>query len=191
MLDKNERWRDQWAYHQFQTCTRCELWKYRHNVVIGRGSLPSDVVFIGEGPGMSEDMLGNAFIGPSGKLLDSMVLAACVSAQAAGLELFYTNTVLCRPCDGKTLGNRPPKKGEMEACRDNVLRIIRSAKPRFIVYVGDVAERAMRKHFRDLPTAKIFHPAHVLRQGGRSSTRYYHNVRVLHDVFVSLTQREE
>lgn len=195
MSDK-KHWSKRWAYRQFQTCTQCDLWKYRHQVVVGRGSLPADVVIIGEGPGMSEDVLGKAFIGVSGKLLDVMLAEALLTQTVVGrwlqrdLEFFFTNTILCRPCNSKDGANRQPWKGEIDACRDNVLRIIRSAQPRYIVYAGDVAARTMRRYFKDVPTVKIYHPAHVARQGGRGTTRYQHNVRILSDMIEELYKKE-
>ena len=36
-------------------CTRCELCKTRTNVVFGQGVENAEVLFVGEGPGQSED----------------------------------------------------------------------------------------------------------------------------------------
>jgi uracil-DNA glycosylase len=45
-------------------------------VVLARGTLPCDVLFIGEGPGVSEDVTGRPFVGPAGSLLDHIVNTA-------------------------------------------------------------------------------------------------------------------
>jgi uracil-DNA glycosylase family 4 len=44
-----------------------------NRVVLVRGSVPCDVLFIGEAPGQSEDVVGRPFVGPAGKLLDRII----------------------------------------------------------------------------------------------------------------------
>ena len=56
-----------------QSCNRCGLCETRHNVVFGVGPKTADVMFIGEGPGEQEDLQGEPFVGPAGKLLDDMM----------------------------------------------------------------------------------------------------------------------
>lgn len=62
-----ERWKD---------CTACGLCEHRQKVVLARGSVPCDILFIGEAPGESEDCLGQPFVGPAGQLLDRIVRLA-------------------------------------------------------------------------------------------------------------------
>lgn len=47
-----------------------------HRRCLARGSLPCDVLFVGEAPGESEDVLGEPFRGPAGQLLDEIVRRA-------------------------------------------------------------------------------------------------------------------
>lgn len=42
-------------------------------VCLLRGSIPCDILFIGEAPGESENAMGYPFVGPAGKLLDRIV----------------------------------------------------------------------------------------------------------------------
>lgn len=58
---------------KWNDCQRCRLCEGRTNVVLARGRVPCDVLFIGEAPGVSEDILNKPFVGPAGKLLDSIV----------------------------------------------------------------------------------------------------------------------
>ena len=44
-----------------------------NKIVLGKGKLPCDVLFIGEAPGASEDVLGRPFVGPAGKVLDLII----------------------------------------------------------------------------------------------------------------------
>ena len=56
-----------------QHCRACPLAETRTNVVFGVGSRQADILFIGEGPGEQEDLQGEPFVGPAGKLLDLML----------------------------------------------------------------------------------------------------------------------
>ena len=51
-------------------CQNCRLASTRTKVVFGVGVVPSDIVFVGEGPGQQEDLQGEPFVGAAGKLLD-------------------------------------------------------------------------------------------------------------------------
>ena len=49
-------------------CRRCELCTDRTHVVFGQGVQTAEVLFVGEGPGQSEDEQGMPFVGRSGQL---------------------------------------------------------------------------------------------------------------------------
>lgn len=67
-----------WQSHvaRWKDCRRCCLCDGRKTVVLARGKIPCDVLFIGEAPGDSENVLGQPFIGPAGKLLDEIIREA-------------------------------------------------------------------------------------------------------------------
>ena len=54
-------------------CARCALCRTRNHVVFGVGNREADIIFIGEGPGEQEDLTGETFEGPAGKLLDDIL----------------------------------------------------------------------------------------------------------------------
>jgi uracil-DNA glycosylase family 4 len=150
-------------------CNRCGLSKTRINMVIGRGTLTASVLVIGEAPGKAEDVLGHAFIGESGKLLDSLLERAGIWAT----DCFYTNTVFCRPCDEPNGENREPKTEEIFLCLNNVLQTITCLKYlKGIIYAGKVSKKWYAARLRGLPSVSIIHPAALLRQGGTASPHY-------------------
>src|SRR3712207_2307405 len=56
-------------------CTRCHLYKHATQTVFGAGPAEfggesARIVLIGEQPGDQEDLQGEPFVGPAGKLLD-------------------------------------------------------------------------------------------------------------------------
>lgn len=173
------------SLRRWLSCKRCkDLAEYRRSVIVGEGTLPCRVLLIGEGPGKTEDLLGEPFVGRSGQLLRQGMRDA---AQLAGIDLpthFITNVVACRPTDCWMGDNRPPSQEEVSRCMPRLARIVTVARPEAVVVLGDVAARECRKLVPD--GVKIRHPAYVLRKGGIGSVDYRIFVRGFVTVFESL-----
>jgi uracil-DNA glycosylase family 4 len=172
-------------------CTRCGLHQFRRQVVRGRNhegtavALPADILFVGEGPGKSEDLRGLAFIGPSGRLLTAAMDKAAQLAKLHPLPTYYiTNVVRCRPTDMKGGPNRAPTGEEAWACQDWLEKIILQVRPKQVVFLGKVAAKYAGK-LRPGGVA-LPHPAYLLRKGGRESGEYKAFVRALSNVFRSI-----
>jgi len=165
-------------------CTSCQLAKYRSKIVIGRGDpLSAKYLFLGEAPGMSENVLGEAFIGESGKLLDIMITKAGILL----LDCFFTNTVLCRPCDSRDGKNREPKKEEVFACLQNVQKIINSMLHLEIVFfAGRVGERYYASRLKGTRSVYIAHPSSILKYGGKSSSIFIDTVNTIRRTVCSM-----
>lgn len=156
------RWKD---------CRGCSLCERRNRVVLARGKLPCDVLFIGEAPGESEDTLGQPFIGPAGKLLDWLI------EQAGGADhrIAFTNLIACIPRDETGKKVIDPPKEAIDACRDRLIEILSIACPSVVVYVGKASQKygpeAVKQAedwespiYRKEPyRADIIHPAAILR----------------------------
>ena len=124
-------------------CTACPLAKTRTNVVFGVGPCPSPIVFVGEGPGQQEDLQGEPFVGPAGKLLDDMLSIIDLSRKNA----YITNIVKCRPPQ-----NRDPLPQEQDACIGFLNGQLRLLQPRMLVCLGRIA--AMRLIHEDYRGAR-------------------------------------
>lgn len=111
-------------------CRSCGLCERAKNRVNGEGDLDSRVVFVGEAPGRREDYSGRPFVGSAGKLLDKLLSGAGLSRG----KLFISNVVRCRP-----LGNRRPKRGEVEACSGHLERLLGIIEPKIIAPMGNSA----------------------------------------------------
>ena len=149
------------------SCRRCGLGATRTNLVFGVGRAPSELMFVGEGPGEQEDLKGEPFVGPAGKLLDDML-------EMIGLDrtkIYIANTVKCRPPM-----NRDPAEEEMAACRSWLDQQIALVRPKIIVCLGRIAAGALiRKDFRitrehgqwfekdGVKYMAIYHPSALLR----------------------------
>ena len=115
-------------------CERCQLCQRRHHIVIGTGNEQSPIMFIGEGPGEQEDLQGEPFVGPAGKLLD-------LQLELIGLDrssVYICNIVKCRPPQ-----NRDPAPEERTACREWLDRQIALVNPKVIVCLGRIAATAL------------------------------------------------
>jgi len=128
-----------WTEHvaRWRDCDLCPLACQRSRIVLARGSVPCDVLLVGEAPGVSEDALGLPFVGPAGKLLDRIVAASVPD----GVRTAFTNLVACFPRKAKERGDNEPEPEEIEACQDRLKEFVRIARPRAIVLVGQLARR--------------------------------------------------
>lgn len=166
-----------WKNHveKWKDCSLCSLCEGRNRVVLARGKVPCDVLFIGEAPGINEDVLGRPFEGPAGKLLDQLVGEALAACPGQDLRLAYTNLVGCipRPDKGSKKFKEPPAEA-IEACAPRLNELVCMCKPRLIVLVGKLAEKAIEGQAQFGPEWEgemaqvieflgIVHPAAILR----------------------------
>jgi uracil-DNA glycosylase len=150
-----------------KSCTACGLHHTRRQIVRGRGTIPAEILFIGEAPGKSEDLIGEAFIGPAGKVLSFLMEDAGILDSNTW---YILNCCACRPCDSKSHPNREPKPHEILACMKNVHEEIRRVNPEKVVLLGKIATTYYGKEY---PRAlKLVHPSYLLRTGGRASPAY-------------------
>lgn len=148
----------------WRDCDLCELSSQRHQVVFYRGKIPCDVLFVGEAPGESEDLIGQPFMGPAGKLLDSMI----AEADTFGFRKGFTNIVACFPKQAKEEKNHQPPKEAVLACEDRLREIIEIASPQLVVAVGKLSEQWLHKQrvqlgLGDTKIIDVVHPAYIVR----------------------------
>lgn len=150
-----------------KACVGCELCHRRNHVVFGVGDQNADIMFVGEGPGEQEDLQGEPFVGPAGKLLDDMLSIIDVDRT----NCYIANIVKCRPP-----GNRDPRDEEQEACFGYLRNQIQLIRPKIIVCLGRIAATKMiRSDFRitkehgtwtqidGIWMTAIYHPSALLR----------------------------
>jgi uracil-DNA glycosylase len=158
-------------YREASGCVRCPLHQGRTNVVFGSGNADADLMFVGEAPGMHEDLQGLPFVGRAGKLLDELL-------EEVGLrrsDVFITNVLLCRPP-----GNRDPQLEEIDTCKPYLQRKIELIEPKVVCTLGNFATKLLTRSQRGITgvhgrpqvhelggrTVRVFpiyHPAAALR----------------------------
>lgn len=148
-------------------CRGCGLCETRHHVVFGVGKKDADILFVGEGPGEQEDLQGEPFVGPAGKLLDDMLMIIDIDRT----NCYIANIVKCRPPH-----NRDPQEAEQEACIGFLRNQVALIKPKVIVCLGRIAaQRLIDADFRitrghgtwtqrgDIWMTALYHPSALLR----------------------------
>jgi uracil-DNA glycosylase family 4 len=159
-----------WHVNQWKDCESCKLHLTRTNVVFARGTVPADVLFIGEGPGVSEDVLGKPFVGPAGKLLDFIISKAWELADSTATHALY-NVVSCVPKDEKGKKVHTPDEEAIVACLPKVHEFVTICKPKLLVCVGKIADNWVRGNTKKTEKTAIYgyeaitvvHPAALLR----------------------------
>lgn len=152
---------------QCRACTRCGLCETRHQVVFGIGKRDASILFVGEGPGEQEDLKGEPFVGPAGKLLDDMLSIIDLNRE----NCYITNIVKCRPP-----GNRDPLETEQNACIGFLRNQTALIRPKILVCLGRIAaKRLIRQDYRissehgqweergGIWMTAIYHPSALLR----------------------------
>lgn len=158
------------------SCVKCEnLATSRKNVVFGSGNKNASLMFIGEAPGVDEDIQGEPFVGKAGQLLTKII-------QAMGLkreEVYIANILKCRPdTPGQKYGNRKPTHDEMKECIPYLWNQVKLVQPNVIVALGATAlqglfensnesisrSRGNWRDFKGIPLMPTFHPSYLLHK---------------------------
>jgi uracil-DNA glycosylase len=168
---------------QARGCTRCsELAATRKTVVFGAGNADAELMFVGEAPGASEDEQGLPFVGRAGKLLDQLLAEIGMERK----DVWVTNTLKCRPP-----GNRDPLPGEIENCKDYLLRQVELIEPAVICTLGNFSTKLLRGD----PTGitRLHGRPEVITLGARAVRLYpiYHPAAALYTPRMLETLRED
>jgi len=156
------------VHNRIGRCRNCRLHESKTHYVPGEGSADPDILFIGEGPGETEDRFGRPFIGKAGQLLDKIIAKMGYSRSS----VFIANIVKCRPPN-----NREPDPDEVNACLPYLREQIGILAPRAIVCLGKTAlnnligldegitrTRGRRFEFQGIPVIGTYHPSFILHK---------------------------
>jgi len=152
---------------EVKNCQKCSLFKSRTQVVFGVGSAEADLMFVGEAPGYYEDVQGEPFVGPAGKLLDKMIERIGLTRS----QVYIANVIKCRPPN-----NRDPLPLEVETCFPYLQKQIETIKPKVVCALGNHAARTLLKRNISISRERgkkieageyylflTYHPAAILR----------------------------
>jgi DNA polymerase len=164
-------------------CRGCELWEHATQTVFGEGDLRPGLMLVGEQPGDKEDVAGEPFVGPAGRVLEEGLAGAGIERSS----VYLTNVVkhFRWRQKGKRRLHQKPSAGHIAACRPWLEKEIEIVRPRIVVCLGATAAQALIgrdfKVTRDRgriferpgrpPLAATVHPSSILREPDESSRR--------------------
>lgn len=171
---------------QADGCRNCDLWRHATQTVFGSGPATARVMFVGEQPGDVEDIEGEPFVGPAGRLLRE----AIVEAGGDPAQMYLTNAVKHFKWEprGKRRIHERPSREEILACRMWLDEEVALVRPAAIVALGATAVsvllgskvRVLRDRGSFFPSvlgprvAVTVHPSSILRApdaGARAAAR--------------------
>jgi len=122
-------------------CEGCDLYKYATQTVFGEGPKNARVMFVGEQPGDQEDLAGKPFVGPSGKMLDSILENVGIDRG----EVYVTNAVKHFKFEqrGKRRIHSKPSARQVAACKPWLKAEVELVRPDVIVALGATAAQAI------------------------------------------------
>jgi len=119
-------------FYEAALVKRSGLFEGCTNIVVGKGNVDADILFVGEAPGRNEDLQGVAFVGAAGKNLDVLLEKVGLSLD----DVYIANILKCRPPE-----NRDPLPDEIRAHTPWLLKQIREMKPKVVCSLGNYATK--------------------------------------------------
>jgi uracil-DNA glycosylase len=158
-------------------CKACDLYRNATQTVFGEGREGARLMLVGEQPGDYEDIAGEPFVGPAGRLLDEALEAARIDRGTVYVTNVVKHFKWRRAPSGKRRLHQKPDRAEVEACRPWLESEIARVRPELLVLLGATAGQAIlgsafrvtRERGRILesslgpPVLATIHPSAVLR----------------------------
>lgn len=157
--------------------------KAARHVCLVRGTVPCDLLFVGEAPGASEDVIGRPFVGPAGQLLDEICrralgdISLCLTCHRRGrfsvvsLEINEEGqeTIAC-PAEHLNPPTAPPRLAftNVVGClpREETGEVLAGGRPTVVKAVEPATEDVMRCAPRVTELVEIARP-HLIVAVGR------------------------
>jgi len=158
-------------------CRACDLYRNATQTVFGEGGEGAKLMLVGEQPGDREDIAGEPFVGPAGRLLDEALAEAGIDRSTVYVTNVVKHFKWRRAPSGKRRIHQKPDRAEVSACRPWLEGEIARVGPQLVVLMGATAAQAIfgasfrvtRQGGTVLPTSlgppalATIHPSSVLR----------------------------
>ncbi len=125
-----------------QDCRGCDLFRDATQAVPGRGAADARVVLLGEQPGDKEDLAGEPFVGPAGRLLTEALADAGIDPA----DVYLTNAVKhfrWSGTRGKQRIHKNPSRWQVAACGPWLVAELDVVRPEGLVLQGATAGQAV------------------------------------------------
>jgi DNA polymerase len=158
-------------------CRACDLYRNATQTVFGEGGEGARLMLVGEQPGDKEDLAGEPFVGPAGRLLDEALDAAGIDRATVYVTNVVKHFKWRRAPSGKRRIHQKPDRTEVTACRPWLEGEVARVRPELVVFLGATAAQAIfgaafrvtRQRGQVMPTSlgppglATIHPSAVLR----------------------------
>ncbi|MFF5703632.1 UdgX family uracil-DNA binding protein [Streptomyces sp. NPDC012794] len=124
-------------------CRGCPLFRDATQTVFGSGPAGARLMLVGEQPGDQEDLRGEPFVGPAGRLLHKALDEAGLADEGAYLTNVVKHFKFALAPRGKRRIHKAPSLREMTACRPWLLEELRLVDPEVLVVLGGTAGKAL------------------------------------------------
>ena len=168
-------------------CQRCPLGLVGKGFVRGDGPFPAKILVVGEAPGETEAREGRPFVGPAGRMFDSLL-------RRAGLDrspFRVANTICCQPPKNYLVG-APWEQDALASCYPLLEEEIAKTRPQVIVALGNTALKRLTgltgisrlrgfpiRHSSGAWVMPTYHPSFLLpRRGQKESAKLMGLVRL-------------
>jgi uracil-DNA glycosylase family 4 len=127
-------------------CESCPLKGAENAYVPSKFPAEPKLIVVGEAPTQFEAQRGIPFVGPSGRLINTVLK----NYKWRPSEVGYTNVCLCRPP-----GNSPPPKAAAVACRQRLLHELAGSGATSILALGGTAAEALVDDGRTISKIRV------------------------------------
>lgn len=124
-----------------RVCRGCPLYQEATQTVFGRGPGNARVLLVGEQPGNEEDLAGEPFVGPAGRVLDQGLEAAGIARDDAYVTNVVKHFKFVRT--GKRRIHKKPSAREIAACVPWLEQEITAVEPEVLVCLGATAAQTL------------------------------------------------
>jgi uracil-DNA glycosylase family protein len=127
---------------EVQECKGCELYLDATQGVMGAGPADAELMVLGEQPGDQEDLAGEPFVGPAGKLLAGALSEAGIEPDS----VFRTNVVKhfrFSGTRGKQRIHKSPSQVHVAACGPWLAAELDVVRPTGVLVLGSTAGKAL------------------------------------------------
>ncbi|MBL1419219.1 MAG: uracil-DNA glycosylase [Alphaproteobacteria bacterium] len=109
------------ALNSFEECSLKHTAKH---LIFGQGNQNADIMLVGESPGRDEDVIGHAFAGTNGEMLDQILHAIGLDRDKVWLSYLLP---------WRSLGGVAPSQANVDICQPFLMRQIELVDPKIII----------------------------------------------------------
>ena len=109
------------ALNSFEECSLKHTAKH---LIFGQGNQDADIMLVGESPGRDEDVIGHAFAGANGQMLDQILHAIGLDREKVWLSYLLP---------WRSLGGVAPSQANVDICQPFLMRQIELVNPKIII----------------------------------------------------------